>query len=195
MISTRFARTAFVVALGLAMVPTSLSASCPRTGGEKARRILPAVVLFPYGLFVFRHGQSRVEMPAEGVRVRMSYDTPQGVGFTEGTFVAMRDSVFQLQVGARDTISFPFATTRCLQVHRLSRWNGAALGLMTGGWIGLIAGGALGSLSGDAWTTAASSLMGGLLGEIVAPILLARRGIAAWDVAWDVAWERGGVAR
>lgn len=171
--------------LGLTLLSSSLSAACPRTGGEKARRIVPAVLLFPYALPVLFREQSRVAMPAAGTRVRVSHDTPDGMRFTEGAFVSMRDSTFQLLITDHDTAAFPLAATHCLQVYRQSRWIGAGVGFVTGISTGMLAGAAVGAANGDASESFFFMLVGGAVGEAVGSIIGFIHGASAWDVAWE----------
>jgi hypothetical protein len=171
--------------LSVVVAARPLNADCPRTGGETSRRILPAVFLFPAGLLVLRHQQSHVPIPSAGARVRVSRSTPDGVQFTEGTFVAANDSAFQLAIDARDTISFARADTRCLQVYRRSRAIGAWFGLPVGFIAGTFAGFALGLTSGDPWVAASTSFLGAVVGVVAGPFIGSRRGASAWDVAWE----------
>lgn len=171
--------------LTMQLAAATLSAECPRTSGEKARRILPGVLLFPTGLLVLRHTQSRVPMPATGARVRVSVETSSGIQFTEGRFVDSRDSTFRLAVSAVDTVALPLASAKCLQVFRRSRAIGAALGMPVGVVTGMLTGFAVGTPSGDAWVMASTATIGTILGAVAGPLIGAARGAAAWDVAWE----------
>jgi hypothetical protein len=165
-----------------------LAASCPRTGGEKARRIVPAVLIWPAAPFILRHQQSHVAMPSAGARVRVSHEVDGRTKFTEGRFVSAADSVLRLMSAAGDTVVFPYAETRCLQVHRTSHKIGAAVGLMTG----LFTGAAIGMVAGAVafpddrgWGSFLGGAFGSYAGTIVGPIVGAARGASAWDIAWE----------
>ena len=181
--SIRILASAFLLSVHAIALP--LQADCPRTGGEKARRIIPAVMLFPYGLAVFFHGQSHVPMPQMGARVRVSHDTPDGLRFAEGTLLASNDSAFQLVIGERDTLTFPLTTARCLQVYRNSRLIGAVIGMGVGVWTGFLGGLAVGQANGGGWNDLIGAYVGSFYGLIAGPILGALRGAAAWDIAWE----------
>lgn len=174
-----------VLLVSLHVLVHPLWAGCPRTGGEKARRIVPAVLTSPVGLLVLLHGQSRAPMPQAGARVRVSHDTPDGLRFTEGAFVAVTDSAFQLVTGRRDTVMLPLASARCLQVYRLSRPIGIAVGLGVGGPLGLITGFVIGLSTGEAWAGVGGALLGGGVGFVAGALVGARRGATAWDVGWE----------
>ncbi len=165
-----------------ALFASRLSAGCPRTSGEHARRILPGFVYFPLGFLVLACGQSRVPMPAVGARVRVSHEVPEGLRFMEGAFLATTDSAFYLLTGERDTLAFPLATTRCLQVYRRSRWNGAGGGFVAGIVSGLVIGGVIGAGAGEA---AGGATSGSIAGAVVGPLIGAKRGAAAWYLAWE----------
>lgn len=171
--------------LSLHMVARPLAAECPRTGGEKAQRIVPAIMLFPYGLFMLLHGQSHVPMPEIGAHVRVSHDSPDGLRFSEGTLLASSDSAFQLLIADRDTSTFPRATARCLQVYRNSRLSGAGIGLAVGVWTGFIGGIVAGIRNGGGWDVFADAFLGAFVGMVAGPLVGAAHGAAAWDIAWE----------
>ncbi|WP_396218943.1 hypothetical protein [Gemmatimonas sp.] len=165
-----------------------LAASCPRTGGEKARRIVPSILLWPAAPFILSHRQSQVAMPSAGARVRVSHDVDGRTTFTEGLFVSAADSVLRLIGASGDTVVFPYADARCLQVHRTSRKIGAAVGLMTGFFTGAAIGmgaGAVAFSDDGGWGPALGGAFGGYAGTIVGPIVGAARGASAWDIAWE----------
>lgn len=184
-------RTPFVFVLFTAASLSAsqpLAASCPRTGGEKARRIVPAVLIWPAAPFILRHQQSHVAMPSAGARVRVSHEVDGRTTFTEGRFVSAADSVLRLMSAAGDTVAFPFADARCLQVHRTSRPAGAAMGFLVGGATGSLVGAGVGAATypddgeGGAFVGA---ILGLLVGELVGPMVGAARGASAWDIAWE----------
>lgn len=165
-----------------------LGASCPRTGGEKARRIIPSILLWPAAPFILGHGQSQVPLPSVGARVRVSHGVAGRMKFTEGRFVSAADSVLRLVSAAGDTVTLPFADARCLQVHRTSRPAGAAMGFLVGGVTGAMAGAGIGAAAypdeGEGGALV-GAILGFIVGEITGPVVGASRGASAWDVAWE----------
>lgn len=180
--------TVWVLLVAASLVPgRALTAACPRTGREKARRIIPSVVFWPAAPFILSHQQSHVPMPASGARVRVSREVNGRMTFTEGRFVSAADSVLRLITTSGDTAVFPYADARCLQVHRTSRKIGAALGLLTGAAAGMAIGAGVGSAAtpDDEDVMFFSAAVGGLIGQLTGPIVGAGVGASAWDVAWE----------
>ena len=182
--------TTLWVLLTTATLVTSrpLAASCPRTGGEKARRIIPSILIWPAAPFILSHRQSQVAMPSVGARVRVSREVDGRTTFTEGRFVSAADSVLRLISAAGDTVVFPFSDARCLQVHRTSRPAGAAMGLLVGGMTGAMVGAGIGAAAypdeGEGGALV-GGILGFIVGEIAGPVAGAARGASAWDIAWE----------
>ncbi len=107
--------------------------------------------------------------------------------FTEGRFVSASDSVLRLITVAGDSVAFPYAAARCLQVHRTSRPIGAAVGLLTGAAAGMAIGAGIGSAAApdDEDVMFFSAAVGSFVGQITGPIVGAGIGASAWDVAWE----------
>lgn len=172
----------------LSLLPLSaLSATCPRTGQEKTRRVLASLAFYPAAPFIYMRGQRVVPVPAAGTRVRVSHDVDGKVRFTEGLFVSAADSVLRIATSAGDTATFSYQTARCLQVHRQSRAIGAAFGLAKGFLIGAASGTAIGFVAASSEDSApvGGMFLGAAAGIVIGPIVGYRKGASVWDVAWE----------
>ncbi|AMW06024.1 hypothetical protein [Gemmatimonas phototrophica] len=173
---------------GLSLLPAqTLSASCPRTGGEKTRRVVASLAFYPAAPFIYFRGQRAVPMPVAGTSVRVSHEVEGKVHFAEGLFVSAADSVLRIATATGDTATFPYQTARCLQVRRQSGALGAAFGLATGFLIGTVGGTAIGMVAAGSEPSApiGGMFLGAAAGIVLGPIVGYRKGATVWDVAWE----------
>lgn len=175
--------------VGLALLSSNAAAaSCPRTGGEKARRIGAAIMIFPWTPLVLRHRQTPEPMPSAGARGRVSHEVEGRLKFTDGRYVSAADSVIRLITANGDTLAFPRADARCLQIHWNSPDIGAGVGLMAGMFGGMAIGAGAGAYTagqgGDPYGPEIGVFAGAFTGSIVGSIVGVIHGASAWDVAW-----------
>jgi hypothetical protein len=181
-----------IACIAALVIPTArVDAGCPRSGGERARRIVPSVLFWPAAPFILTSQPKRVPLPAEGAKVRVSARRPGGgVDFTTGRFVSLDSAGVRVMSESGTPILVPRSELRCLQVARRSAKAGAMTGLTVGSVSGIVAGFAVASTAPDAGTREEGyfllPVVFGSLGSIGGAIAGGVVHATSWDTALDL---------